>query len=331
MHPAMQAIPSGAAGALGALRRATLETVQVNLGYRCNLSCVHCHVSAGPHRKEMMSAATVELLVAVLRRRRPRRVDLTGGAPELHPAFRRLVSAARRLGVEVIDRCNLTVLDEPGQEDTAEFLAAQRVAIIASLPCYDEGNVAAQRGKRVYERSIAALRRLNALGYGREDGLALHLVHNPLGPSLPPPQAELEARYRRELGARFGIAFNSLYTIANMPIGRFARVLRANGEYDAYMRLLARRFNADTLPELMCRRTVSVDWRGRLYDCDFNQMLGLATPRAGVGARSARLADLLDTSLEGRPIATDSHCLGCTAGAGSSCGGALRSSGDGAR
>ncbi len=316
-------------------RRATLETLQVNLGYRCNLSCAHCHVNAGPHRTESMAPETIDLVIRALRELRLRQLDLTGGAPELHPEFRRLVERAVALGVTVTDRCNLTVLDEPGQQGLAEFLASRGVTIVASLPCYEESNVKAQRGQHVYERSIAALRRLNALGYGQPGKLELHLVYNPVGAALPPPQATLEQRYRDELHGRFGIVFTSLYTITNMPIGRFARVLAAKGEHDAYMQLLLDNFNTDTLDGLMCRRLASVDWRGRLYDCDFNQMLGLSMPgmpnmpgmpgmpSAGSAPRDAQLGDLLAATLEGREIATGAHCFGCTAGAGSSCGGTL--------
>ena len=299
------------------LRRARLETLQVNLGYRCNQSCQHCHVNAGPQRTELMDRETVDDVLAVLDRARIPALDLTGGAPELNPHFRYLVRAARARGVHITDRCNLTVLHEPGQEDLARFLAEQRVEICASLPCYLEGNVETQRGKGVYEASIRALRVLNALGYG--DDLVLNLVYNPVGPVLPPPQQALEAEYRRELAARFGIRFNRLLTLTNMPISRFGAVLLAQGQYVGYMRLLRDNFSAPNLDTLMCRRLLSVDWRGYLYDCDFNQMLDLPPP-----GRRPHIRDLLDApDLAGELIATGEHCYGCAAGQGSSCGGAL--------
>tara|TARA_R110002072_G_scaffold2011_1_gene16915 strand:+ start:7180 stop:8091 length:912 start_codon:yes stop_codon:yes gene_type:complete len=299
--------------------RATLDTLQVNLGYLCNLSCVHCHVNAGPTRTEQMDAETIELILALVQRKGIRTLDLTGGAPELNPHFRYLVRAARRLGVRVIDRCNLTVLMEPGQEDLGEFLAGQQVEISASLPCYLQDNVEAQRGKGVYDTSIEALRQLNALGYGSE--LILNLVYNPVGPVLPPPQQGLEADYRRELAARFGIRFNELFTITNMPISRFGAVLLAQGQYHEYMRLLRDNYSADNVPTLMCRSLVSVDWRGYLYDCDFNQMLDMPMLASD---RRRHIRDLLhDPDVEGEAVHTAEHCYGCTAGQGSSCGGAL--------
>ncbi len=302
------------------LRRARLTTLQVNLGYRCNQSCVHCHVNAGPKRTEMMDAATLALIPEVLSARRLQTLDLTGGAPELHDGFRWLVGEARGLGVQVVDRCNLTILSEPGFEDLADFLAAQRVEVVASLPCYLEENVDRQRGKGVFERSIHGLRRLNALGYGRPgSGLALNLVYNPQGPSLPPEQGALEAAYRHELALRFGVVFNRLYTITNMPIQRFGSTLVSKGQFDGYMALLKANFSAANLDQVMCRGLVSVDWQGRLYDCDFNQQLGLP---AG-GAAHGHLRDLLAQDWGERPIAVADHCYGCTAGRGSSCTGAL--------
>jgi radical SAM/Cys-rich protein len=305
-----------------ALHRERLTTLQVNLGYRCNQTCLHCHVNAGPNRTEEMEDATVEQIPRVLVARGLSTLDMTGGAPELHPRFRWLVEAARRLGVKVIDRCNLTILSEPGQEDLADFLAAHGVEIVASLPCYLEENVDGQRGKGVFERSIAGLRRLNTLGYGQAgSGLDLHLVYNPPGPSLPPAQAGLEAAYKKELNARYGIVFNRLYSLANMPILRFGSTLVSKGQFAGYMQLLKSSHNPDNLEQVMCRELVSVDWRGRLYDCDFNQMLGL--PLQGL----ATLADLLDRDVAGRPIQIADHCYGCTAGQGSSCGGALDEAG----
>jgi radical SAM/Cys-rich protein len=309
--------------AFPALRRGRLDTLQVNVGYRCNQSCVHCHVGAGPHRREEMDADTVDLALSVLAARRIATLDITGGAPELNPHFRRLVRAARDLGVRVIDRCNLTILEVAGQDDLAKFLAAHEVDIVASLPCYLADNVDRQRGKGVFESSIRGLQRLNALGYGREgSGHVLNLVYNPQGPSLPPPQEALEADYRRELGDKFGIVFNHLFTLANMPIQRFGSTLISKGEFDRYLGLLRAAHRDDNLDGVMCRDLVSVDWRGHLYDCDFNQMLDL--PLAGPDGAPRQLEDLLNDDLEHNPIQVAGHCYGCTAGQGSSCGGALK-------
>ena len=303
------------------LHRGRPETLQVNLGYRCNLSCSHCHVNAGPSRTEMMDGATIALIPAVLRARGFTSLDITGGAPELHPGFRELVRQARQLGATVIDRCNLTILSEPGQEDLGEFLAEQEVRVVASLPCYSAANVDRQRGDGVFARSIAGLRQLNTLGYGEEgSGLELDLVYNPQGPSLPPPQAALQADYKRELASLFGIRFNRLLTIANMPIQRFAAVLRQSNQLETYQALLRASHNPANLAQVMCRSTISVDWQGLLYDCDFNQMLALAA--GGLGPHR-RLGDLLKHDPTGEPIAVAQHCFGCTAGAGSSCGGSL--------
>ncbi len=301
-----------------AVRRAPLETLQVNLGYVCNLSCVHCHVNAGPQRTEQMDRETVDAVLALLERASLKTLDLTGGAPELNPHFRYLVSAARSLDVHVIDRCNLTVLLEPGQEDLGEFLAQHQVEISASLPCYAEQNVDAQRGKGVYDASIEALQQLNALGYGTER--ILNLVYNPTGPVLPPPQEALEADYRRELKQRFGIRFNHLMTITNMPISRFGAVLLAQGTYTEYMHLLRDNFSQSNMETLMCRRLLSIDWQGFLYDCDFNQMLELPLLASD---RRRHISDLLPNMTLDQPIITGEHCYGCTAGQGSSCGGAL--------
>ena len=303
------------------INRNRLTTLQVNLGYRCNQSCLHCHVNASPHRREQMDKQTVELVLKVLAHGRLDTLDLTGGAPELNPHFRYLISQARKLGVRIIDRCNLTILEEPGQEDLADFLAAKQVEVIASLPCYLPENVDSQRGKGVYQASLAGLHRLNALGYGREDsGLVLNLVYNPAGPSLPPPQPLLETDYRKRLGER-GIVFNRLFTLANMPIKRFGSTLISRGQFDDYLQTLRDAHQDDNLRSLMCRQLVSVDWLGRLYDCDFNQMLEL--PLVLPGRPHAHLNDLLQQDLEGRPITVAEHCWGCTAGQGSSCGGAL--------
>ena len=301
-----------------ALRRERLETLQVNLGYKCNQSCVHCHVNAGPTRTEMMSGETVSEVLRFLEKEQPKNLDITGGAPELHPQFRQLVTRARELGLHVIDRCNLTILEEPGQEDLAEFLQRNRVEVIASLPCYTEELVDRQRGKGVYDKSLRALKRLNALDYGTT--LALNLIYNPQGPSLPPAQDQLEADYKRILGAQ-GIVFNRLYTLANMPIQRFGSMLVSKGQFDGYMDLLHRAHRPENLQTVMCRTLLSVDWQGHVYDCDFNQMLGL--PLRTNGAKRVRLAELIGRDLAGNPIAVRDHCYGCTAGQGSSCGGAL--------
>jgi len=310
-----------ASAELGPLRRGAVRTLQVNVTRRCNLACHHCHVESGPKRSEALSGAAAERVLELLARNPQVEVlDLTGGAPELSEHFRALVRGARALGRRVIDRCNLTVLFERGQADTAGFLAEQGVEIVASLPCYSRDNVDRQRGRGVFDGSIEGLRLLNRLGYGREGSpLRLDLVYNPQGASLPPAQSELEARYRAELCALFGIEFHRLLTLANMPIRRFARTLARTGQHAAYLSLLVDHFNPATVPELMCRHLLSVDHAGRLYDCDFNQALEL--PLLGVERTLWEIEDL--RALEGRPIATAEHCFGCTAGAGSSCGGAL--------
>ena len=306
-----------------AIRRQATATLQVNLGYRCNQSCVHCHVNAGPNRTEMMDAETMALIPQVLAARGIGTLDLTGGAPELHAGFRDLVRAARALGVKVIDRCNLTILFEPGHEGLAEFLAEHEVEVVASLPCYSMDNVDRQRGKGVFDKSIAALQRLNALGYGHEgSGRVLNLVYNPQGAVLPPPQPALEADYKRELGAHFGIVFNSLFALANMPIQRFGSMLISKGQFNGYIRLLKDNHRDANLAQVMCRSLISVDWLGRLYDCDFNQQLDLPMG-GGAEAGPRHLRDLLQADADGAPIRVAEHCYGCTAGNGSSCGGAL--------
>ena len=305
-----------------AIRRARVETLQVNLGYKCNQSCLHCHVNAGPNRSEMMSRETITDVLAYIDVSGVKRLDLTGGAPELNVHFRELVLRARELGVHVIDRCNLTILEEPGQEGLAEFLAAQRVEVIASLPCYLEENVDRQRGKGVFEASLRAIARLNALGSARGgSGLELSLVYNPQGPSLPPPQAPLEAEYKRVLGTRFGLSFDRLLTLANMPIQRFGSTLVSKGQFNAYMALLHRSHREENLEGVMCRSLVSIDWQGYVYDCDFNQMLEL--PLALEGRKRVHLSELIGRDLSSNPITVRDHCYGCTAGQGSSCGGAL--------
>lgn len=306
-----------------AIHRTALTTLQVNLGYRCNLSCVHCHVNAGPSRTEMMTAETLATVIEFMRVQKPRYLDLTGGAPEMHDNFRELVIAARQLDIEVIDRCNLTILLEQGYEDLAGFLAEQGVIITASLPCYLEDNVEKQRGKGVYHNSIEALRRLNALGYGLSDKLPLNLVYNPVGAVLPPPQKNLESDYKRELLARFGIHFNQLYTITNMPISRFGAVLMSQNQYVDYMQLLRNNFSEANLQTVMCRELISVDWQGYVYDCDFNQMLDLPLLASDNDIEHTHLRALIHSDLSGKKIRTAEHCYGCTAGQGSSCGGAL--------
>jgi radical SAM/Cys-rich protein len=305
-----------------AIRRRQLEALQINVGYKCNQTCVHCHVNAGPTRTEMMDRETVAEVIAFIKSCGVKTVDITGGAPELNPHFRSLVLAARNFGANVMDRCNLTVLEQPGQEDTAQFLAANRVEIVASLPCYLEENVDAQRGKGVFDASIRSLRKLNGLGYGRPDsGLALNLVYNPQGPSLPPAQEKLEADYHRHLAERYGVAFNRLYVLANMPIQRFGSMLISKGQFENYMDLLKNAYQPQNLETVMCRNLLSVDWRGYVYDCDFNQMLGL--PLAWKGKPRTHLRELIGKDLAGNPIVGKEHCYGCTAGQGSSCGGAL--------
>ena len=302
--------------------RAPLEILQVNLGYLCNLSCTHCHVNAGPKRTELMDAATVDTVLEVLTKLGVTTLDLTGGAPEMNPEFRRLVIAARALGVTVIDRCNLTILNEPGYEDLAAFLAQQGVKVVASLPCYSQANVDGQRGKGVFESSISGLKKLNALGYGDSgSGLELDLVYNPGGAFLPPAQAGLEVDYKRELNDRFGIKFNNLLTLTNMPISRFGSMLISKGQFNNYMQLLRDNYAEHNLDNVMCRSTVSVDWQGRLFDCDFNQMLEL--PLEHKDFATPHISDLLAMDFKHNPIVVADHCFGCTAGQGSSCGGAL--------
>jgi radical SAM/Cys-rich protein len=300
------------------LRRAAFQTLQVNVGRKCNQACRHCHVDAAPWRTEMMDAATAGRVVQWIQQHRPQIVDITGGAPELNPNFRLLVDAAAATGARVLDRCNLTVIEEDSFSWIPQFLASRKVEVIASLPCYTADNVNRQRGNGVFDKSIAALKKLNALGYG--SSLHLHLVYNPLGPTLPPPQSELEADYRENLLRDFGIVFNHLYTITNQPIARFAEDLRRQQQWDAYLDLLANSFNPEAVPSVMCRSTLSVDYRGVLYDCDFNQMLELGLNE---GAEPFYLWDITPAYLENRSIRTDFHCLACTAGHGSSCTGSL--------
>jgi radical SAM/Cys-rich protein len=311
-----------------AIARQHLSTLQVNLGYQCNQSCVHCHVDAGPHRTEMMEEGLLGMIGQVLQARQIETLDLTGGAPELHTGFKRIVAEARALGVRVIDRCNLTILFEPGQVDLAQFLADQKVEIVASLPCYSMERVDKQRGKGVFDLSIAALQKLNALGYGKPgSGLILNLVYNPQGAVLPPNQSALQTEYKKELFEHFGIVFNELFALTNMPIKRFGSMLISKGAFKPYVQLLKDSFVQSNLDGVMCRSTVSVDWQGYLYDCDFNQQLGLAIPtQISADASTAQrphLRDLLQTDLKGNAIEVADHCYGCTAGQGSSCAGAL--------
>jgi len=304
------------------ITRHKLEILQVNLGYKCNQSCVHCHVNAGPTRTEMMSRETVFEVVAFLNASGILKLDITGGAPEINPHFRLLVKAARDLGVKVVDRCNLTILEQPGQEDLAQFLSDHEIDVVASLPCYLEENVDRQRGKGVFESSIRCLRTLNRFGYGRRgSGLALNLVYNPQGPSLPPSQAVLEQDYRAHLADRYGVSFNELYVLTNMPIQRFGSMLISKGQFEHYMDVLKNAYQPQNLANVMCRNLLSVDWRGFVYDCDFNQMLGL--PLSWKGKPRTHLRDLIGSDIAGNPIVVKDHCYGCTAGQGSSCGGAL--------
>ncbi len=298
-----------------------LKTLQVNLGYKCNQSCHHCHVNAGPFRKEMMDEFNISIIPKVINDYHIETLDITGGAPEMHPLFKDLIEKVCKLEVEIIDRCNLTILLEAGYEELPEYLAKSKVKIIASLPCYEEENVNKQRGKDVFKRSITVLKKLNKLGYGNKDGvLKLDLVYNPVGASLPPPQGSLEKQYKSILKERYGIKFNNLLVLANMPINRFSKYLQKEGKLNSYQSMLERNHNSNNLKSVMCRSTISVDWQGNLFDCDFNQQLGKSNnifPRT--------LKDLSETniSIEGNNINVDSHCFGCTAGNGSSCGGSL--------
>ncbi|VUD56488.1 Putative mycofactocin radical SAM maturase MftC [Thalassocella blandensis] len=310
-----------------AIKRNVLTTLQVNLGYLCNLSCTHCHVNAGPKRTELASRETIEDILTFIDKHSIKTLDITGGAPEMNDHFKYLVREARSRGLEVIDRCNLTILNEPGYEHMAEFLAENKVTIVASLPCYSEENVKQQRGNGVFESSITALQKLNEMGYASQKDLALNLVYNPNGAFLPPGQEQLQQDYKRKLADQFNIQFNELYTITNMPIERFGGTLLAKGQYEGYMDLLKNAYSAANLSNVMCLNLISVDWKGYVYDCDFNQMLhwpmiyhhdAIATDKPLL-----HLRDLLEASIENNPIVVGEHCYGCTAGQGSSCGGAL--------
>lgn len=305
-----------------ALSRGRLDTLQVNLGYLCNQQCLHCHVNAGPKRREIMNAETISDIKHFISHTPLSTLDLTGGAPEMNPHFRDLVRFARQQGLEVIDRCNLTILQEDGQQDLAEFLAAQGVTITASLPCYLEDNVNRQRGKGVFSRSITALQQLNKLGYGQPgSGRQLHLVYNPQGPVLPPPQQQLEQDYKEHLATHYNITFNQLFTLSNMPIKRFGSMLVSTHQFADYMQLLRNAYSDTNLQGVMCRNLVSIDWQGYVYDCDFNQMLDLPAPLSN--KPKTHIRELLKRDLQGLPIVVKNHCYACTAGQGSSCGGAL--------
>lgn len=304
------------------LRRDNLQTLQLNLGYTCNQSCKHCHVNAGPNRTEQMSLQTIDAVLQIAEKYHIKQLDLTGGAPELNPHFRNLVERASSMDIHIIDRCNLTILNEENQHDLAEFLAAHQVEIVASLPCYSQRNVDNQRGKGVFDGSIIGLKKLNALGYGKPGSkLVLNLMYNPGGAFLPPPQQALESEYKQKLEDDFGITFNQLYTLTNMPIMRFGSTLISKGEFENYMQLLKQSHSQENLQTVMCRNLISIDWQGYIYDCDFNQMLDM--PSALPASDKTHISELSVNDLFSSPIAVAEHCYGCTAGSGSSCGGAL--------
>ena len=303
------------------LSRNKLEIIQLNLGYLCNLSCLHCHVNAGPKRTELMTKETIDQVLELAIQTGVTTLDLTGGAPEMNPHFKYLVEQASQLNISIIDRCNLVILEEEGYEDLAKFLAEHHVTVVASLPCYLEENVDKQRGNGTFQKSLAALKRLNDLGYGQQDSdLILDLVFNPQGPSLPPAQQSLELSYKAHLQQHYDLVFNHLYTITNMPIKRFGSTLISKGNFDEYMGLLVDSYNPQTLKQVMCINTISIDWQGNVYDCDFNQMLELSLADH---LSKVHITDLLMSELTGKNIATRQHCYGCTAGQGSSCSGAL--------
>jgi radical SAM/Cys-rich protein len=319
MHETLGLLDSGD---FPSIHRERIETVQVNLGYKCNQSCLHCHVNASPDRKESMSKNTMNQVRAFIKQVGAKTVDLTGGAPELNPHFRDFVRHLRDDDISIIDRCNLTILSEPDQSDLAQFLADQKITVIASLPCYTEDNVDAQRGDGVFQRSIQGLQMLNELGYGQdESGLALNLVYNPTGPFLPPPQNTLQTEYKEHLWKNYGVIFNSLLTITNMPIKRFGSTLVSRKQFDTYMSLLKKNFDEKNLSSVMCKTLVSVDWEGYLFDCDFNQMLELNIEN---GNRKIHVSDPGSVALSGREISVKDHCFGCVAGQGSSCSGSLQ-------
>ena len=302
--------------------RGKVETLQINLGYLCNQACLHCHVNAGPTRKEQMTLDTIEEIVQLIDNVKPKMVDLTGGAPELNVHFKYLVTEITKRRISIIDRCNLTILSEPGQEDLTQFLSKHKVIVTASLPCYSEENVNSQRGDGVFERSIDGLRQLNGAGYGKGNpDLQLHLVYNPIGASLPPPQKTLEKEYKQHLSENYDVSFDSLLTITNMPIKRFGSTLISRGEFGSYLQLLESSYQEKNLESVMCKTLLSIDWEGYVYDCDFNQMLGLPF---GDTEKKTHIRDLKMAEIEGNPIAVRDHCFGCTAGNGSSCSGAMQ-------
>lgn len=304
------------------LQRSNLDTLQVNLGYTCNQSCKHCHVNAGPNRTETMALEHINDILNFIKNNNIKKLDLTGGAPELNKHFRYLVTEARALNVSVIDRCNLTILNEDGQQGLAEFLADNQVEVVASLPCYSKVNVDEQRGKGVFEQSISGLKQLNALGYAKKDsGLILNLMYNPIGAFLPPAQDSLEKEYKQKLFDDFEIEFSNLYTLTNMPIMRFGSTLISKGEFDNYIDLLKSSHSDDNLQTVMCRNLISIDWEGYIYDCDFNQMLDM--PTSFLDKHKTHISELVTNHLLNSPIQIGEHCYGCTAGTGSSCGGAL--------
>lgn len=302
------------------IKRSHLETLQVNLGYLCNQQCLHCHVDASPRRTEIMTRESIDTVVAFIEKQNIKTLDLTGGAPEMNPHFRELVESAKSMGVHVMDRCNLTILEQPGYEDTAAFLAEHKVEVVASLPCYQKENVEKQRGKGVFDESIKGLKQLNDVGYGTHDDLIINLVFNPQGPNLPPEQTGLEAAYKKELREHFDIVFNHLFTITNMPIKRFGSTLISKGQFRKYMDLLKSSHQDGNLDGVMCKNLISVDWQGYVYDCDFNQMLGL---HSRLSNGKTHLLDLMELNFDQQSIVVKDHCYGCTAGQGSSCGGAL--------
>tara|TARA_Y100000385_G_scaffold277754_1_gene325153 strand:- start:52 stop:1011 length:960 start_codon:yes stop_codon:yes gene_type:complete len=304
------------------IHRGKVETLQINLGYLCNQACLHCHVNAGPTRKEQMTLDTIEEIVQLIDDVKPKMVDLTGGAPELNVHFKYLVTEITKRRISIIDRCNLTILSEPGQEDLTQFLSKHKVIVTASLPCYSEENVNSQRGDGVFERSIDGLRQLNGAGYGKGNpDLQLHLVYNPIGASLPPPQKTLEKEYKQHLSENYDVSFDSLLTITNMPIKRFGSTLISRGEFGSYLQLLESSYQEKNLESVMCKTLLSIDWEGYVYDCDFNQMLGLPF---GDTEKKTHVRDLKMAEIEGNPIAVRDHCFGCTAGNGSSCSGAMQ-------
>ncbi|MCP1726375.1 radical SAM/Cys-rich protein [Natronospira proteinivora] len=301
------------------LRRDRIQTLQMNLGYLCNLSCVHCHVAAGPNRTELMDWETMETALAFMQRQDIETLDVTGGSPEMNPHFRTLFSRAHAMGIQLMDRCNPTIIEEQGYHWIPAFLAEHRVQVVASLPCYQSDNVEKQRGKGSFDKSIAGLQKLNEQGYGDPDsGLELDLVYNPVGAHLPPDQNQLEQNYKQFLWKQFGIRFNRLFALTNMPIKRWGSLLLSTNQFDDYMDTLQGAHRSENMAQVMCRSLISVDWQGYVYDCDFNQMLGM-----GLGGKRTHLSELLDRDLRGDPIRVSGHCYGCTAGQGSSCGGAL--------